>query len=136
MATAPLVQQFLHAVHDALVEGFAVARFAVGGDGVGEIGTGDVEQRIAFFDGGAGIHQDARDGPVDLGDGLGGVVGIPIDRAGGVDGDGPRGLADHGGFEMTQLVRRERKHPGLYRSGGLGFALLFLEQVAGRLRQA
>ena len=65
-----------------------------------------------------------------------GVVGIPIDRAGGVDGDGPCGLAHHGGFEMAQLVRGEGEHPGLHGVGGLGFALRLWEHVAGRLRDA
>ena len=81
----PVIQHLFHAVDDSLVELLAVAGLAIGRDGVGDVGTGDVEQRLVLLDGCADVHQNPRDRPVYLRDGLRGVILVPIHGAGSVD---------------------------------------------------
>ena len=102
----PARQQVPLAVHDALVEDFAIARLAVGRHSVHHVGTGDVEQRISGVHLGSGVHQNARNRTVDLGDGLGGVIGVPIHGAGGVYGDLPVVALHRDHLEVRHLVRR------------------------------
>jgi hypothetical protein len=131
----PVVQHFLHAVDDALVELLAVAGLAVRRDGVGHIGTGDVEQRLVLLDGRANIHQNPRDRPVHLGDGLGGVVLVPIHRAGGVDRHSPGGLRHLRYFQMGQLILWHGEKAGLHARLGRGFAFVLFRLSTGQLGQ-
>ena len=127
-------QQVFLAVHDALVEDFAIARLAIRRDGVHHIGAGNVKQRIsgAYFD--AGIHQDARNRAVDLGDGLGGMVGIPIHGAGGVHGDLPISALHRHDLEVRHLVLRDGKQGRLNgRRPFGGLSLDFFQISAGDL---
>ena len=131
----PVVQQGSFAIHNSLVENFAIARFAVSRHGVHHIRAGDVEQRIARIHFCAGVHQNARDRAVDLGNGLRGMVGVPIHRAGGVDGDLPVAAFHRYHFEVRHLVRRYGKQRGLDRlRAGRGLALYFLQVPAGTLQ--
>ncbi len=111
-----------------LVESLAVARLAVDGDGVGDIGAGYVQQRLVFLHRRTHVHQNARDGSVHLSDGLGGVVLVPIHRAGGVDRNHPRGLRHLRDLQMSRLIRRhgEKAGGGVGLIGGLAFHLFQL----------
>ena len=113
------VQQLLHAVHDALGQDFAVARLAVGGNGVGHIGAGDIQQGIARGHARSGIHQDAGNRAVHLGDGLGGVVRVPIHRSGGANGDHPGGSPDRHDAQVRELVLGHRKQGWVRGLGGI-----------------
>ncbi len=96
-----------------LVELLAVAGLAIGGDGVGDIGARDVEQRLVFLDRRAHVHQNPRDRPVHLRDGLRGVVLVPIHRAGSVDRHSPGGLRHLRDLQVSQLIRRHGEKAGL-----------------------